>query len=117
MGWLVGKGLLTVPCGARYPGEAPQVPSHPRKAAVTDPELLRRLDPTPPHRLVAPPPPAELALLHHFAGLTDPRLRRTRRHELDEVLLIAFSAVLGGADSWVAVENFGHAKIDWFRRF
>jgi predicted transposase YbfD/YdcC len=87
-------------------------------AAAELDRLAQRLDPTHPHRLVqTPPPEQELSLLHHFAGLTDPRLKRTRRHELTDVLVIALCAVLGGADSWNEIQAFGEAKKAWFERF
>jgi hypothetical protein len=35
--------------------------------------------------------------LQHFAGLKDPRLPRTRRHLLSEIVLIAIAAILSGA--------------------
>ena len=80
--------------------------------------LAQRLDPTHPQRLVAAPTPEpELSLLHHFAGLTAPRLKRTRRHELTDILVIALCAVLGGADSWNEIQAFGEAKKAWLGRF
>jgi predicted transposase YbfD/YdcC len=53
----------------------------------------------------------------HFARLTDPRVERTRVHRLGELVTIALCAVLCGADDWVAVETFGHAKEAWLRTF
>ena len=53
----------------------------------------------------------------HFATLTDPRVERTRVHRLGELVTIALCAVLCGADDWVAVETFGHAKEAWLRTF
>ena len=53
----------------------------------------------------------------HFAGLTDPRVERTRVHRLGDLVTIALCAVLCGADDWVAVETFGHAKEAWLRTF
>jgi predicted transposase YbfD/YdcC len=58
-----------------------------------------------------------LSWLGHFAGLSDPRVQRGREHPLLSIVGIALCAILGGADDWVAVERFGNAKIDWFRRF
>ena len=58
-----------------------------------------------------------LALLAHFARVEDPRVDRTKRHALGDILVIALSAVLSGADSWVEVAAFGRAKRDWFRTF
>jgi predicted transposase YbfD/YdcC len=52
-----------------------------------------------------------------FAGLTDPRVDRTRVHRLGELVTIALCAVLCGADDWVAVETFGRAKAAWLRTF
>jgi predicted transposase YbfD/YdcC len=58
-----------------------------------------------------------LALLDHFAPLSDPRVERGREHPLLSVVGVALCAILGGADDWVAVERFGNAKRDWFSRF
>ncbi len=57
-----------------------------------------------------------VALRHHFAGLIDPRGERSRRHELLDVIGIAPCAVIAGAESWTAVEAYGHAKRDWLAR-
>src|SRR3954470_15557052 len=53
----------------------------------------------------------------HFATLTDPRVERTKAHELLDLLTIALCAVLCGANDWVAVETFGHAKEASLRTF
>ncbi len=53
----------------------------------------------------------------HFSELTDPRRDDSRtRHKLIDMLVIAICAVICGADSWVAVESFGHAKFTWLSR-
>ena len=59
----------------------------------------------------------ELAISEHFADLEDPRIDRTKLHQLFDVIIIAICAVICGADTWVAVEEFGNAKIDWVRTF
>jgi predicted transposase YbfD/YdcC len=53
----------------------------------------------------------------HVGGLPDPRVERTRTHRLSDVITIALCAVLCGANDWVAVETFGHAKEAWLRTF
>ena len=53
----------------------------------------------------------------HFAQLTDPRTDRTKRHLMVDIIVIAFAAIVCGADNWVDVEAFGEAKLEWFRRF
>jgi hypothetical protein len=52
----------------------------------------------------------------HFAELTDPR-RREVMHPLINVIVIAVCAVIGGADDFVAIADFGRLKRDWFARF
>jgi predicted transposase YbfD/YdcC len=59
----------------------------------------------------------ELTLAHHFADLTDPRIDRSRLHELLDIVAIAICAVVAGADSWDDIEDFGNAKIDWLKTF
>ena len=54
-----------------------------------------------------------ISLRHHFADLIDPRGERSRRHELLDIIGIAICAVISGAESWTAVEAYGHAKHDW----
>src|SRR5512144_2456650 len=58
-----------------------------------------------------------VSLQHHFAELIDPRTERSRRHELLDIVGIAICAVISGAESWIAVEAYGHAKRDWLARF
>ena len=53
----------------------------------------------------------------HFATLDDPRIDRTKRHKLLDIVIIAICAVICGADGWVGVEEFGKAKEKWLRTF
>jgi predicted transposase YbfD/YdcC len=57
------------------------------------------------------------ALLEHFGDLADPRIDRHKEHKLRDILVIAICAILCGANDWVAVETFGQAKQEWFKRF
>src|SRR5437870_6514124 len=67
---------------------------------------------------VAPPDAVVGPTLHaHFAALPDPRIDRTKRHQLLDIIAIAICAVICGADSWVEVEWFGQAKLPWLRTF
>lgn len=54
---------------------------------------------------------------HHFSELEDPRVDRTKRHKLLDIVVIAICAVICGADSWVEVESFGQAKLKWLKTF
>ncbi|MGE5756267.1 MAG: ISAs1 family transposase [Planctomycetaceae bacterium] len=58
-----------------------------------------------------------LSLAHHFADLTDPRVERTRLHELLDIVTIAVCAVVAGADSWEHIEQFAKAKHSWLKTF
>jgi len=61
--------------------------------------------------------PLHLTIHEHFADLPDPRVERTRAHDLLDIITIATCAVLCGADSWVEVELFGTSKQEWFASF
>jgi len=60
---------------------------------------------------------SHLALQEHFALLADPRMERTKRHFLLDILVIAICAVICGADSWVEIQEWGRTKEPWLRRF
>ena len=60
---------------------------------------------------------APRGLLRAFAELEDPRVDRTRKHSLSDMLVIAICAVICGADGWVQIAEFGRCKLDWFKTF
>lgn len=49
-----------------------------------------------------------------FGSLKDHRINRTRRHPMENILFISMCAVISGAETWIEIEDFGNAKIDWF---
>lgn len=53
----------------------------------------------------------------YFGDLTDPRVERTRRHALLDIVTLALCGVICGAESWVEIEEFGKVKQGWFRQF
>src|SRR5713226_498470 len=57
------------------------------------------------------------ALLDHFATLADPRIARHRWHKLSDILVIAVCAVLCGAESFPAIEDFGREREAWLKPF
>ena len=61
--------------------------------------------------------PEHRSLIEHLGGVPDPRMARTQRHELLDILVIALCAVIGGADHWTEVVEFGQAKRQWFAGF
>lgn len=56
-------------------------------------------------------------LEQYFGEIADPRVERTRAHQLLDIIAIALFAVLAGADSWVAIETYGNAKQAWLETF
>ena len=56
-----------------------------------------------------------LDLASHFSSLKDPRVERTKRHKLVDIVIIAICATICGADGWVEVEQFGKAKEAWLK--
>ncbi len=55
--------------------------------------------------------------LKHFNSITDPRIERCKKHELIDILLLAISAVFSGTEGWEDIEDFGHLKLDWLKRY
>lgn len=51
----------------------------------------------------------------HFGHLSDPRVERTRDHNLLDILTIAICAILAGAEGPTGMETFGNAKEEWLR--
>ena len=53
----------------------------------------------------------------YFADLPDPRVERTRLHNLLDILTIALLGIVCGAEGWDQMEEFGDGKLDWLRTF
>ena len=52
-----------------------------------------------------------------FAGVTDPRVARTRRHLLCDILLRALCAILAGAEGFCDMAAWAQTKEGWRRTF
>src|SRR5688572_5764654 len=59
----------------------------------------------------------KLSLIEHFKDLPDPRLDRTKEHDLIDILVIAICTLLCAGESFNDMEDFGKAKEDWFKTF
>ena len=62
-------------------------------------------------------PHPKLSLIEHFKDLPDPRVERTKDHDLIDLLVIAVCTLLCAGESFNDMEDFGHAKHDWFKTF
>jgi len=61
--------------------------------------------------------PSPQSLIAHFGGLPDPRINRTKDHDLLDILVIAICTLLCGGETFNDMEDFGRAKADWFKTF
>lgn len=52
-----------------------------------------------------------------FGSLPDPRVERTRKHKLIDILIITIAAVLSGCDDWNEIELYGNSKEEWLKTF
>jgi len=55
--------------------------------------------------------------LTHFDSVSDPRIERCKKHNLMDILLLSISAVMSGSEGWEDIENFGHIKLGWLRKY
>lgn len=52
-----------------------------------------------------------------FASLKDPRIDRTKRHSLVNVLVMALSATIANAEGWDDIVDFCESRQKWFESF
>ena len=62
-------------------------------------------------------PSSSVSIFDHFSQIPDPRIERTRRHNLLDIIGISICGVICGADGWTEIEEFGHAKHEWLQQF
>lgn len=53
----------------------------------------------------------------HFQELRDPRVERTRRHPLINIVFLAVCGVLSGANSIAGIHEFAIDRRSWFARY
>jgi predicted transposase YbfD/YdcC len=58
-----------------------------------------------------------LSLVECFQGIEDPRVERTKKHLLMDILCLAVIAVIGGAEGWEEIEEFGKQKKEWLKKY
>jgi predicted transposase YbfD/YdcC len=52
-----------------------------------------------------------------FDNLEDPRVNRTKKHLLLDIIPIAICAVIAGCEHWEEIEDFGNDHESWFKEF
>ena len=58
-----------------------------------------------------------VAVFTPFENLADPRIERTRVHDLFELVVVALCGTIAGADTWADIERFGNERLAWLRTF
>jgi len=56
-------------------------------------------------------------LLSHFSELKDPRVDRTKRYPLIEIIFLIISGTVCGCEGWKSIRDFGLLKLDWLKQF
>ena len=60
---------------------------------------------------------AACAFTEPFSAVDDPRIDRSKRHGLIDVLFISVAATIAGCDGPTEIVDFANQKLSWFRRF
>jgi predicted transposase YbfD/YdcC len=53
----------------------------------------------------------------YFSNVEDPRISRTRVHELIDIVFISVAATIAGCDGPTEIADFAGEKLSWFRKF
>ena len=56
-------------------------------------------------------------LTDHFADIEDPRQASKVTYELFDVLFLTLTAVISGAEGWEEIEDFGHLRLEWLKKY
>lgn len=59
----------------------------------------------------------DTSIIEHFSDLPDPRVDRTKRYPLNEIILLIISATISGFEGWKQIKDFGEIKLKWLRKF
>ena len=61
--------------------------------------------------------PKAKTLIECFDGLPDPRMDRTRRHKLVDILVMGLCSLLTRGESFTDMEDFGRVRLEWLKTF
>jgi hypothetical protein len=53
----------------------------------------------------------------HFSCISDPRIERTKKHKLIDILFITMAAVICGCGEWEEIELYADKKQSWLRKY
>lgn len=55
-------------------------------------------------------------LIDHFEKIEDPRLNRTRKHNVIDIIAITVMATVSGMKNWIDIVDWGKANEEWLRK-
>jgi predicted transposase YbfD/YdcC len=58
-----------------------------------------------------------LDLLSQLSIISDPRQAWKINHKLSDILFLTITAVIGGAEGWEEIEDFGIDHLDWLKTY
>jgi len=61
--------------------------------------------------------PTSASIVEHFQTIEDPRIERTKKHHLLDILVIAVCTLLTGGEGFQDMELFGKSKRAWLQTF
>jgi hypothetical protein len=56
------------------------------------------------------------SLVDCFQDIEDPRVERTRHHQLNDILVLSVLAVMSGAEGWEDIEDYASVRLKWLRQ-
>jgi predicted transposase YbfD/YdcC len=57
------------------------------------------------------------SMVECFSEIEDPRVDRTKKHSLVDIVCLSVLAVIAGAEGWEDIEQFGKDKRDWLKKY
>ena len=57
------------------------------------------------------------SLLDHISIIRDPRQQWKIEHKLTDIIFLSIVAVIGGADGWEEIQDFGEDHLDWLKQY
>ena len=61
--------------------------------------------------------PLVFSLIDHFSNVEDPRLDRTKKHNVIDIISITIMATISGMQSWVEIVDWAEINEAWLKTF
>ncbi len=60
---------------------------------------------------------SQKSCIEHFRAVEDPRQQWKVEHQLFDIIFLTVSAVIGGAEPWGEIQDFGELRFDWLKQY